>query len=403
MNGNVKRILAFCFAGAAGLALLSCAAGPPPREIAEARLAVQDAKNAGADRRAPRDYDAAVAHLSVAQNAWNEQKDASASIHWARLAEAEARDAQYTAEAIQAEEDLKRETERKARLELSVRDAQISALQIEAKTEAERRAAEAEARLAAERMRAEQDSARQREAERQRMQDELARREAAEREAEARLAAERQRAEQETTRQTQAERDRAAAEMEKMKAELDQARAAAEQARQAAETERLKLEEARQAEEKRTAELSRLSEEQEKTRRELRETLERLGQVREEARGLILTLPGSIYFDVNKADVKPTMRARLTEIAGALAKVPRQRVLIEGHTDSDGSNEYNLELSRLRAQAVRSLLVAGGVAPERIEASGYGETRPVGTNASPAGKAQNRRVELVLEGGAAAQ
>lgn len=235
------------------------------------------------------------------------------------------------------------------------------------------------------------------------MQDELARREAAEREAEARLAAERQRAEQETTRQTQAERDRAAAEMEKMKAELDQARAAAEQARQAAETERLKLEEARQAEEKRTAELSRLSEEQEKTRRELRETLERLGQVREEARGLILTLPGSIYFDVNKADVKPAMRARLTEIAGALAKVPRQRVLIEGHTDSDGSNEYNLELSRLRAQAVRSLLVAGGVAPERIEASGYGETRPVGTNASPAGKAQNRRVELVLEGGAAAQ
>jgi OOP family OmpA-OmpF porin len=60
-------------------------------------------------------------------------------------------------------------------------------------------------------------------------------------------------------------------------------------------------------------------------------------------------------------------------------------------------------LSRLRADSVRSVLVAGGVSPDRIESQGYGETRPVATNANAPGKAQNRRVEIVIEGGAAAQ
>ncbi|MBC8646935.1 MAG: OmpA family protein, partial [Thermoanaerobaculia bacterium] len=111
---------------------------------------------------------------------------------------------------------------------------------------------------------------------------------------------------------------------------------------------------------------------------------------------------GSIYFDVNKSDVKPAMRARLTEIAKALAAVPEQRVLIEGHTDADGSNEYNLKLSQLRAESVRSVLLAGGGAPGGLEAHGYGETKPIASNTTSAGKAQNRRVELVIEGSAAA-
>jgi outer membrane protein OmpA-like peptidoglycan-associated protein len=95
------------------------------------------------------------------------------------------------------------------------------------------------------------------------------------------------------------------------------------------------------------------------------------------------------------------MRSRLTEIAKALAAVPNQRVLVEGHTDSDGSSEYNLQLSRLRAGSVRSVLVGGGVSPDRIESQGYGETRPIATNGTSAGKAQNRRVEIVIEGSAA--
>jgi outer membrane protein OmpA-like peptidoglycan-associated protein len=214
--------------------------------------------------------------------------------------------------------------------------------------------------------------------------------------------AERAAAEREAAARTQAERDRAAAELEKTRAELEASRKAAEDAQRAAESERQRLEAERKAQAEREAELARLQAEQRKTQEELRKTLSQLASVREEARGLIVTLPGSIYFDVNKSDVKPAMRARLTEIARALATVPGQKVLIEGHTDSDGTAEYNLQLSRLRSDSVRSVLVAGGVSPDRVEAQGYGETRPVATNATAAGKAQNRRVELVLEGSAAA-
>jgi outer membrane protein OmpA-like peptidoglycan-associated protein len=392
---NHRNIVTGLVIAAAAAFFAACAAGPPPQEIAAARLAIQEAKNSGADQRAPRQYDAAVAHLNVAQNSWDQAKDAQAAAHWARLAEGEARDAQYRAETAALEEELRRERDRKARGELAVRDAEIAMLQGAARAEAEKRAAEAEARAR------EEAEARARE-ERARLEDELARRDAANREAEARLAAERERAEREAAQRSQAEKDRVAAELERMRMELEETRAAAEEARKAAEAERLKLEEQRRADEARMAEMERLRQEQEKTREELRATLSRLAQVREEAGKLIVTLPGSIYFDVNKSDVKPAMRARLTEIAKALAAVPEQRVLIEGHTDADGSNEYNLKLSQLRAESVRSVLLAGGVTPGRLEAHGYGETKPVASNTTAAGKSQNRRVELVLEGSAAA-
>ena len=379
-----------------GLVLLvvACSSGPAPREIAEARLAIQDAKNANADQLATRDYDAALAHLRVAENSWNDRQDGPVATHWARLAEGEARQAQYRAESRTAEENLRREAERKRQGELSVRDAEIASLQAQARTEAERRAAEAEARALAERRATEDRLAAQ--------QADARAREAARLELEARLSAERAAAERDAAARSQADRDRAAAELEKTRAELEASRKAAEDAQRVAEAERQRLEAERQAQADRSAELARLQAEQQKTQEELRKTLAQLASVREDARGLIVTLPGSIYFDVNKSDVKPAMRARLTEIARALATVPQQKVLIEGHTDSDGTSEYNLQLSRLRSDSVRSVLVAGGVSPERVEAQGYGETKPVATNGTAAGKAQNRRVELVLEGSAAA-
>lgn len=381
---------------AALAAAVGCAsAGPPPQEIARARLALQDAKNANADERAAREYDAAVAHFQVAQNTWNTTKDGPAAAHWARLAEAEARNAQARAELVAAEQDLRTQTERRQRGEVAVRDAEILSLQSRARTEAEKRAAEAEARAVEERRRTE---------------EELARREAAARdterirsEAEARLATERQRAESESAQRTAADRERLAADLEKLRSDLERTRQEAEQAKTAAEAERKRLEEQRQADAARTAELERARREQQATEEKLKATLSQLGQVREEARGLILTLPGSIYFDVNRSEVKPAMRRRLAEIAVALATVPDRRVLIEGHTDSDGSDEYNLKLSRLRAESVRSILLEGGVAAERIESQGYGKTRPVASNATASGKAQNRRVEIVIQGAGAAR
>jgi outer membrane protein OmpA-like peptidoglycan-associated protein len=384
------RVRSLGLAAAAAALLAGCEAGPPPRDIAEARLALQDAKNAAADQRAPREYDAAMAHFNAAESVWDKKKDAVQSAHFARLAQAEAHQAQYVAEAAEAQELVNRETERRQRAELAVRDAEIAMLQARARSEAERRAAEAEARAADERRRIEEEVARReneaRERERQRA------------ETEARLADERAKAEQQAAARTQAEKERAAAEMEKMKADLEAARKAAEDAQKAAEAERQILEEQRKAEEARTAELAHARDAQRQAEESLKATLSQLAQVREEARGLIVTLPGNIYFDVNRTEVKPAMRDRLTQIARALATVPERHVLVEGHTDSSGNDDYNLKLSKLRAEAVRSILITGGISPERIESQGYGKTRPVASNATAEGRAQNRRVEIVLQG-----
>jgi len=382
----------FPFLPACALLFAGCSAGPPPQDIAEARLALQDAKNAAADQRAPREYDSAVSHFHAAQGVWNDKKDPVLAAHWARVAQAEAKQSQYLAEASVAQEQVTRETERRQRAELAVREAEIAMLQARARSEAERRAAETEARAAEDRRRLEEDLAR-REAE-------AKERERVRAESEARLAAERAKADQETAAKTQAERDRVAAELEKMKAELEATKKAADDAKLAAQEERQKLEEQRRAEEARQAELVRAREAQQQAEDALKTTLSQLAQVREEARGLIVTLPGNIYFDVNKTDVKPGMRERLTQIARALATVADRHVLVEGHTDSTGKDEYNVTLSRLRAESVRSILISGGVSPDRIESQGYGKTRPVASNATETGRAQNRRVEIVLQGGA---
>jgi outer membrane protein OmpA-like peptidoglycan-associated protein len=343
-SGRHRGLLA-AFAVLAALSF-ACSAGPPPRQIAEARLAIEDARNAGADRLASREYDAAVAHLNVAESSWERRKDAVVAARWARVAEGEARNAQYHAEAQTAEEALRRESERRSRAELAVRDAEIAVLQARARTDAEKRAAEAEARAERERREAQE-------------------------------------------------------ELEKKKAELEETRRTADEAREAAEEQQKRLEEQQRADEARQAELESARQERERSEEELRNTLEQLAQVREEARGLVVTLPGNIYFDVNKSEVKPGMRDRLVEIGRALAAVPDRRVLIEGHTDSDGSDTYNLRLSELRAEAVRSVLVSGGVSPDRIEIHGYGKTRPVASNATATGKARNRRVEIVVQGAGA--
>lgn len=354
----------------------ACASAPPPRQLSDARIALEEARRANADELAVREYAAAARHLSVAESTWRDRHDAATAAHWARRAEAAARQAQYEAEARTAEEEIRRETDRRSRAEIAVRDAEIALLHSQARSEAEQRALEAEIRAEQERRRLERERVRREDEaeERQRLEQELERRQAEseqeQREAEARL-----RQEQEERRRIEEQRQADAA----------------------------RVEEQRQAEAARAAELERLREEQQRTREELRATLSRLAEVRQEARGLIVTLPGSIYFAVNKSIVQPGMRSRLTEIAGALARAGSDsRILIEGHTDSDGSNEYNLELSSLRAEAVRSVLVAGGISPDRIETRGYGETRPIAPNTSASGKAQNRRVEIVIEGSAAA-
>jgi len=118
-------------------------------------------------------------------------------------------------------------------------------------------------------------------------------------------------------------------------------------------------------------------------------------EAKQTERGLVLTL-GDVLFDYDRASLKSGAQQNLYRLVTFLKEHPEQNVLIEGHTDSKGSEFYNRELAEDRAQAVRDLLIGNGIGAERITASGYGESYPVATNDTVAGRQQNRRGEIVL-------
>lgn len=101
-----------------------------------------------------------------------------------------------------------------------------------------------------------------------------------------------------------------------------------------------------------------------------------------------------IYFDTDKAVLKPQSEATLQQVLGVLTSKPALRIAVAGHTDSQAGDAYNMDLSKRRAQAVVAWLTNKGVAADRLEPQGFGETQPVADNASPAGRALNRRVEI---------
>ncbi len=184
------------------------------------------------------------------------------------------------------------------------------------------------------------------------------------------------------TAQLDAEHQKAAdlqrqAELDRLKSQLEAERQSAEEARRAAAG----------AEQRATAQS------------DLLERLQRIERsARLESRGIVLTLPGSVYFATGRSDVLPGVRDRVAEIGKALANFPERHILIEGHTDSTGQANFNLRLSDLRAESIKAVLVAGGVSPDRIEIHGYGATKPVADNTTPSGRAQNRRVEIIVQG-----
>jgi outer membrane protein OmpA-like peptidoglycan-associated protein len=102
----------------------------------------------------------------------------------------------------------------------------------------------------------------------------------------------------------------------------------------------------------------------------------------------------NIYFDYNKAVIRPESRPALKRIAGVLQEYPDVRVRIEGHTDAIASEGYNQALSERRADAVKAALIEHGTAAERIETVGHGELRPIAPNTTPEGRADNRRIEF---------
>lgn len=112
--------------------------------------------------------------------------------------------------------------------------------------------------------------------------------------------------------------------------------------------------------------------------------------------GIKITFDSGILFDVNKATLKPQSQENLARLARILQKYDDTNILLEGHTDATGSNEYNLSLSRLRAQSVSNYLASLGVTANRFAIMGYGEDQPVASNETDEGRRLNRRVEVAI-------
>jgi outer membrane protein OmpA-like peptidoglycan-associated protein len=112
-------------------------------------------------------------------------------------------------------------------------------------------------------------------------------------------------------------------------------------------------------------------------------------------RGIVLTI-GDVLFATGKANLSPDADKSVAKLAEFLNKYQKRNVLIEGHTDSVGKDDYNLTLSRNRADSVKSKLVGNGIEAGRITTVGYGKKFPLASNDTKAGKAQNRRVEVII-------
>ncbi|MFM7811243.1 MAG: OmpA family protein [Acinetobacter junii] len=109
-----------------------------------------------------------------------------------------------------------------------------------------------------------------------------------------------------------------------------------------------------------------------------------------------LIMPGSITFDTNKSNIKPNFYGTLNKVAQTLAEDNKSAILVTGYTDNTGNDSINIPLSQARAQSVKNYLANQGVSSSRIDAQGLGSSNPIASNATAAGKEQNRRVEISI-------
>ena len=218
------------------------------------------------------------------------------------------------------------------------------------------------------------------------------RKQAAEREMNAQLA--KQKAETDAAEsQLQAQH----AQMETERAAAAKAQAEAERAR--AEAERAKAEAEAAAASARAEAASKAAQSAADAREKLLGQLNTVLATSESARGLIVNM-SDVLFDTSKYTLKPGTQISLAKVSGILQSYPGLKLQVEGYTDSTGTPEFNQKLSENRAGAVRDFLVSQGVADANIVATGYGPNHPVADNNTVTGRAQNRRVQLVVSGDA---
>jgi outer membrane protein OmpA-like peptidoglycan-associated protein len=370
-----------------------------PLQLAEAENAVELARLAGADKYAADTFQKAVISLKNANDFLNHGKDRKRSETNAREAAQMAEDARIiTFRKIREEELAKERADAAAREAAAQAEAQRQAEQ--ARQEQERRTrAEQERALAAERAAAAQAEAAKQAAQAAQSAEQ------ARLEAERRARAEQERASAETAKR---EAEEAMAKARQERTAADAARAEADAARQAAlqqqqlaqaEAERARLAAQESEAQRQQADAARIAAENDKAalRERLKQQLNLILETRESARGLIVNI-SDVLFDFNKYTLKPGAREKMAKVAGILLAYPGLKIQVEGHTDSVGSDEYNLKLSQQRAGSVRDYLVAQAVPAASVTAIGLGKADPVASNDNAAGRQQNRRVELVVSG-----
>jgi outer membrane protein OmpA-like peptidoglycan-associated protein len=136
--------------------------------------------------------------------------------------------------------------------------------------------------------------------------------------------------------------------------------------------------------------------EAEKRAKEALENLAKMASIKEESRGMVITLSGAVLFPSGQSVLLPAAMSSLDNVVTALKSTPDRNIMIEGHTDSVGQRTYNMDLSQKRAQSVRDYLVGHGLPAEIVRAQGVGPDRPIADNGTADGRANNRRVEIVV-------
>ncbi len=341
-----------------------------PLELYEARNAVQIARAVGADRYATETFEKAENSLRQAE-AYQARKAGKKPVTMtAREAVQTAEDSRAIAVKRQDEEALATErrqsAEREARAESERAAAQSETDRVTREAEAARIRAQAEAERLTREKNAQTVSA-------------LAEADRLRRDSDARMAA-------------------AAADADRLRLENEARSAAA-----ASEADRLRREndaqrEANQAALDRAAAASEQAEaEKAELRAQLMKQFNAVLQTRDTARGLIVNM-SDVLFDTGKYTLRPAAREKLAKVAGIVSGHPGLRLDVEGHTDSVGGDEYNQRLSEQRGAAVRNYLTQQGMPLDLVTTKGLGETQPVATNDTAAGRQQNRRVELVISG-----
>jgi outer membrane protein OmpA-like peptidoglycan-associated protein len=335
-----------------------------PLDLYEARNAVRIARWAGAETSAAESFDKATKLLAQAEAYKTGNRGSKPIAMAAREAVQTAEDARLITLKNQADARLDQE-----RTASASREAAANAVAANARADANN----------ADRARA----AAQAEADRTRSDAALANQRAAE---EARLVAERTRRDADLATQRASDEARSVAERTRRDADLAAANAARD--RNAAEL-------ANQAAQRAAAEQA--EREKQELRSKLAGQLNSILQTKDSARGLIVNM-SDVLFDTGQFSLKPGAREKLAKISGIVLAYPSLTLEVEGHTDNVGSDETNMRLSESRATSVRSFLIGQGIVGSSIGSHGLGESQPVATNDTAAGRQQNRRVELVVSG-----